>query len=38
MSHSKLKFKKQTFDDIKDVKNSMNLSEVFAFLGDFKIS
>ena len=29
---------KPTFDDLKDQKNTMNLAEVFAFLGDFQIN
>jgi hypothetical protein len=37
VSSNKINIRKVTFDDMKDQQNSMSLTEVFAFLNDFKI-
>jgi len=38
VSANKMSVKKLTFDDMKDQKNTMSLSEVFAFMNDFNMS
>ena len=38
VSQNKLSVKKLTFDDMRDQKNTMSLTEVFAFLNDFNMN